>query len=175
MAIQGHMVKTALLPLLTQHTQLGHSHRQHPDTVRATGEMPALEQHPRAWAGREVQWVLPGSALLTISPKQELTQSTQLGLPAETFMQPEASILASFSLSSWHPSKVALGFHLKLSDHGKGLLVCLTLSYSLEIPQYFLQHPPTAQSVFSSRTICRRFTSFFPELLALPTMDLQTC
>lgn len=91
MAIQGHRVKTALLPLLTQHTQLGHSHSQHPDTARATGNGEHLEQHPRAWAGREAQWVLPSSALLRTSPKQELTQSTQLGLPAEMFMHPEAS------------------------------------------------------------------------------------
>lgn len=122
-------MKTALLPLLTQHTQLGHSHSQHPERATAMGEMPAQEQHPRAWARRTAQRMLPNLALLETSPKQELTPMyTVASLCRDVFASKGKSReLGSRSLSLWHPSEVESGVNVKLWGHKKGLLVCLIL------------------------------------------------
>lgn len=141
MAIQGHWVKTALLPLLTQHTQLGHSHSQHPERATATGEMPAREQHPRAWAGRAARRMLPNPALLETSPTQELTPMyTVACLCRDVFASKGKSReLGSRSLPLWHPSEVEPVVNVKLWGHEKGLLVCLILGD----PQGLLQHTLT--------------------------------
>jgi len=126
-AIQGHRVKTALLPLLTQHTQLGHSHRQHPEPATAAGETPAREQNPRAWGGRAAHGMLPNPAMLEPSPKQELTPLYRAASLQRCFcVQRKSQRNWDLALCpcGTHPSEVESGVNLKFCSHEKGLLMC---------------------------------------------------
>lgn len=103
MAIQGHRVNPALLPLLTQHTQLGHSHRQHPERAPAAGKRRLRSSiHGKT---------LSNPALLKTCPTQELTPMYTVVSFHRNVLKSKGKSrqLGSRSLPLWHLSEVESG------------------------------------------------------------------